>query len=290
MHDIVIYLLERLRGSFMKFFYFSFAVLLFTLQGCTTKEAIPQTNITQAQTETSTSNDKEIEPQAEEIDDEFEDEFSEKETNDTIDPLSGYNRAMTSFNDTVIIYGLTPISKAYAAVLPQPLRLGISNFVHNMKFPIRFTNNLLQGKFQNSSNELERFIVNSTVGLAGLMDPAKHYMNIHPHEEDFGQTLGHYGVGSGFHVVIPFIGPSNVRDIAGITLDAYLSPLVNIRGLENYKIPQNFAESVAIYTVHLINKTSLHLGEYEDLKKDAIDLYPFLRDIYEQKRNADIAE
>jgi phospholipid-binding lipoprotein MlaA len=274
----------------MKLFYFSLAVVLFTLQGCTTKEATPQTNAVQTQTETNTSQDNEKEPQAEDMDDEFEDEFSEKETNDTIDPLSGYNRAMTSFNDAVIIYGLTPISKVYAAILPQPLRLGISNFVHNMQFPIRFTNNLLQGKFQNSSNELERFIVNSTVGLAGLMDPAKHYMDIHPHEEDFGQTLGHYGVGSGFHVVIPFIGPSNVRDIAGITLDAYLSPLVNVRGLENYKIPQNFAESVAVYTVHLINKTSLHLGEYEDLKKDAIDLYPFLRDIYEQKRNAEIAE
>ena len=274
----------------MKLFYFLLAVVLFTLQGCTNKEAAPQTDIAQAQTETAISHDKKIEPQAENIDDEFEDEFSEKETNDTIDPLSGYNRAMTSFNDAVIIYGLTPISKAYAAILPQPFRLGISNFVHNIQFPIRFTNNLLQGKFQNSSNELERFLVNSTIGLAGLMDPAKHYMNIHPHEEDFGQTLGHYGVGSGFHVVIPFIGPSNIRDILGITADGYLSPLVNVRGLENYKIPQNLGQSIGIYTIYLINKTSLNLGKYEDLKKDAIDLYPFLKDIYEQKRNAEIAE
>lgn len=280
----------------MRHFYFSLALVLFTFQGCTTKEATPQSNTQQTPIEMTTSsnipknisNDKET--QTEDIENEFEEEFSQKETNDTIDPLRGYNRAMTSFNDKVIIYGLTPISRAYAAILPQSLRLGISNFVHNMQFPIRFTNNLLQGKFQNSSNELERFIVNSTVGLAGLMDPAKHYMNIHPHEEDFGQTLGHYGVSSGFHVVLPFIGPSNVRDIVGITADAYLSPLVNVRGLENYKIPQNLGESIGIYAIHLINKTSLHLGEYEDLKKDAIDLYPFLRDIYEQKRNADIVE
>lgn len=274
----------------MKLFYFSLAVVLFSLQGCSTKEATPQTNIMETQTETTTFNDSQIEIQEENFNDEFEEEFSEKETSDTIDPLSGYNRAMTSFNDAVIIYALTPISKAYAAILPQPLRLGISNFVHNMQFPIRFSNNLLQGKFQNSSNELERFIVNSTVGLAGLMDPAKHYMNIHPHEEDFGQTLGHYGVGSGFHVVLPFIGPSNIRDILGITADGYISPLVNVRGLENYKIPQNLSESIGIYTIHLINKTSLNLGKYEDLKKDAIDLYPFLKDIYEQKRNAEIAE
>ena len=272
----------------MKHITLSFFLLLFTLQGCATKEATPETTDQSSQTEITTTTAQEAE--TDDFEDEFEEEFSQNETEETYDPLSGYNRAMTSFNDAVIIYGLSPVAKVYAAVLPEPLRIGISNAIHNLQFPIRFTNNLLQGKFQNSSNELERFIVNSTIGLGGLMDPAKHYMNIHPHEEDFGQTLGHYGVGSGVHVVIPFIGPSNVRDIAGITLDAYLSPLVNIRGLENYKIPQNLAESVTIYTVHLINKTSLHLGEYEDLKKDAIDLYPFLKDIYEQKRDSEIAE
>jgi phospholipid-binding lipoprotein MlaA len=282
----------------MRLLYFSLSILLFILPGCTTKEISPQSNIEKTETVTSNNSQKEISANQKiedqitenEFGDEFEDEFSEKETNDTIDPLSGYNKVMTSFNDNVIIYGLSPIAEAYATILPQPFRLGISNFVHNIQFPIRFTNNLLQGKFQNSSDELERFIVNSTIGLAGLMDPAKHYMNIHPHDEDFGQTLGYYGVGSGFHVVLPFIGPSNVRDILGITADAYLSPLVNVRGLENYKIPQNLGESIGIYTIHLINKTSLHLGEYQDLKKDAIELYPFLKDIYEQKRNSEIAE
>lgn len=272
----------------MKHLTLSFFLLLFVLQGCSTKEATPETTDQSPQTEITATTVEE--DQTYEFENEFEEEFAQNETEETYDPLSGYNRAMTSFNDAVIIYGLTPISKAYAVIIPQPLRIGISNAVHNIQFPIRFTNNLLQGKFQNASNEFERFIVNSTVGIGGLMDPAKEYMNIHPHEEDFGQTLGHYGVGSGFHVVLPFIGPSNVRDIAGISADAYLSPIVNIRGLENYKIPQNFAESVGIYTVHLINKTSLHLGEYEDLKKDAVDLYPFLRDIYEQKRDAEIAE
>lgn len=280
----------------MKFLYFCLFVLLFTLQGCTTKKAEPQLNTEQVKTEMSTStalpdnNSNPKETQTEVLDDEFEDEFAQKETTDTHDPLSGYNRAMTSFNDKVIIYGLTPISKAYAAILPQPLRLGISNFVDNIQFPIRFTNNLLQGKITNSADELGRFLVNSTIGLGGLMDPAKRYMNIQPHEEDFGQTLGHYGVGSGFHVVLPFIGPSNVRDVVGITADGVLSPLVNVRGMENYKIPDNIEQTIGIYTLQLINKTSLHLGEYEDLKKDAVDLYPFLKDIYEQKRTSDIAE
>jgi phospholipid-binding lipoprotein MlaA len=280
----------------MKSLYLSLFILFFLLQGCATKEATPQSNTEQTKTESVTSNElqKEIsdtkETQTEEFVDQFEEEFSQNEIDDMIDPLSGYNRVMTSFNDKVIIYGVTPISKAYAAMLPQPLRLGISNFVHNIQFPIRFANNLLQGKLQNSRDELGRFLVNSTLGLGGLMDPAKHHMDLHPHEEDFGQTLGHYGIGSGFHVVLPFIGPSNLRDIVGITADGYLSPLVNVRGLEKYKIPKNLEQTIGIYTIYLINKTSLHLGEYEDLKKDAVDLYPFLRDIYEQKRDSEIAE
>ena len=124
------------------------------------------------------------------------------------------------------------------------------------------------------------------------MDPAKNHMKIPilPHNEDFGQTLGHYGIGSGFHVVLPFLGPSNIRDLAGITLDAYASPLVNVKGWENYKIPDNLGQSIGIVTVHFINKNSLHLGEYENLKQDAVDLYPFLRDTYEQKRISDITE
>jgi len=220
---------------------------------------------------------------------EFEEEFAEEEK-ETIDPLSGYNRIMTSFNDTVITYALNPIAEAYGYVIPEPLRIGVSNFIENIQFPVRFVNNILQGKFQNSSDELERFIVNSTVGIAGLMDPAKHIMHIPAHKEDFGQTLGYYGVGSGFHVVLPFFGPSNIRDVLGITVDAYASPLIYVKGLENYKIPNNFAQTVGIATLYFVNDTSLHQGKYESLKKDAIDLYPFLKDIYEQNRISEIAK
>ena len=280
----------------MKFVYIFLIITLFTFQGCTTKEATPEFNHQQIKTDSMASDPLKINTYDDQKKDnqveEFEEEFSEQETNTTSDPFSGYNRLMTSFNDTFILYALNPISEAYAAILPQPLRLGLSNAIDNIQFPIRFANNLLQGKFQNSSDELGRFIINSTVGLAGLIDVATNYMKtpIPAHDEDFGQTLGYYGVGSGFHVVLPFFGPSNIRDIAGITADAYLSPIVYLRGLENYKIPKNIDQSIGIYAVHTINKTSLHLGEYENLREDAVDLYPFFRDIYEQKRNSDIAE
>lgn len=280
----------------MKYLLFLLTITLLTFQGCSTKQATSELNPQQVQTDSNTSDtfqkntpdDQGTNNQIEE----FEEEFSEQETDTTTDPFNSYNRWMTSFNDKVIIYALNPVSEGYAYVIPKPLRVGISNFIDNLKFPVRFVNNLLQGKFQNSSDELERFIINSTVGLAGLMDPATNVMTtpIPAHNEDFGQTLGHYGMGSGYHIVLPFLGPSNVRDILGITGDMGLSPLVNVRGLENYKIPKNFGQSVGIYTIYLINRTSLHLGEYESLKEDAIDLYPFLKDIYEQKRISDIAE
>ncbi|WP_373031348.1 VacJ family lipoprotein [Sulfurovum sp.] len=280
----------------MKYFYILFTIVLFILQGCATKDATPELNQPQVKTEMTTSatvsNDTPDTQVSEEQMDGFEEEFSAQETNTTSDPLSGYNRVMTSFNDTFFTYLLNPVAEGYAYIIPEPLRIGISNAFHNIQFPIRFANNLLQGKFQNSSDELERFIINSTVGVAGLMDVAANHMTtpIPIHKEDFGQTLGYYGVGSGFHIVLPFFGPSNVRDLVGLTADAYLSPLVNIKGRENYSIPDNLDQSIDIVAVQFINKTSLHLGEYENLKEDAIDLYPFFRDIYEQKRDADIAE
>ena len=278
------------------YFFIFTTVTLVTFQGCTTKEATPAFNHQQVKTEMTTSptlqNNLPDKPTSEDQIEGFEEEFSEQETNNTIDPLSGYNRVMTSFNDKVMIYLINPIAEAYAYVIPQPIRIGVSNAIDNIQFPIRFANNLLQLKFQNSSDELARFIINSTVGVAGLIDVATNHMTtpIPAHDEDFGQTLGHYGIGSGFHVVLPFFGPSNVRDIAGLTIDAYVSPIVYMKNLEKYKIPNNMDQTIGIFTVDLINKTSLHLGEYENLKKDAIDLYPFFRDTYEQKRASDIAE
>ena len=283
----------------MKYLLFLLSITLLTFQGCGTKQATlhldnPQIKVPKTTTvpsQNSIYNNPKTEEDIEDIE-EFEAEFGAGETSNISDPLSGYNRAMTSFNDKVIIYALNPVSEAYAYVIPRPFRLGVSNFIHNINFPIRLVNNLLQLKFQNSSDEIERFIINTTVGLGGLMDPAKNHMMtpILPHNEDFGQTLGHYGIDSGFHIVLPFFGSSNVRDTIGITVDGYLSPLVNVRGLEHYKIPDNLGQSIAIVTLHFINKNSLHLGEYASIKKDAIDLYPFLRDIYEQKRISDIAE
>ena len=222
--------------------------------------------------------------------DEFEDEFSQTQV-EIFDPLSGYNRVMTSFNDGVYTYALSPVASGYTYIFPQTVRVGISNFFSNLLFPLRFVNNLLQLKFENSVEELGRFLINTTFGLAGFMDPAKTELGWEAHDEDFGQTLGHYGVGEGFHVVLPFLGPSNLRDIVGLAADGYISPISTTGSSDiAYKIPNNSLENIGIITTTTVNSTSLRLGQYESIKKDALDLYPFLRDVYNQARKKQIEE
>jgi phospholipid-binding lipoprotein MlaA len=220
-----------------------------------------------------------------EFDDEFAEEFAEKEI---FDPLSGYNRFMTKFNDTFYTYVMDPVARGYRYVLHEEVRDSVDNFFHNLLYPVRLINNLLQFKFKNAMEETGRFLVNSTVGLFGLFDPAKKYLEWEPHNEDFGQTLGYYGVGSGFHVVLPFLGPSNLRDMFSLYPDSEISPLYANGRV--YSIAKTDWESLGYISLEKLNYVSLHIGEYEDLKKDAVDLYPFLRNIYEQHREKLIKE
>ncbi len=220
------------------------------------------------------------------IDDEFENEFEEEEKLKVVDPLIGYNRAMTSFNDIIYMNVLIPVSTGYSKVLPQEARKSISNVCSNLLFPVRFVNNVLQFKFANALEETGRFLINSTVGFLGLFDIAKNHYNIEAHNEDFGQTLGFYGVKPGPHLVLPLFGPSNLRDAVSIIPDAMLNPTNEYF----HDLPSDVPNSLALNGLYYINKSSLHLGEYESLKKDSIDLYLFLRDSYEQHRLSEIGK
>jgi len=219
----------------------------------------------------------------------FEAEFNTKNNDSLFDPLSGYNEVMTNVNDKFYVYILRPTAQGYAYVVPQMARHGVSNFFENLLFPIRFINNILQLKFYNSWEETERFVLNSTMGILGFRDVAGEELGIKVHDEDLGQTLGHYGIGSGFHVVLPLFGPSNVRDIAGLVGDAWLNPLNYIEA-RDANLFDSTEESIAATALYTINKTSLHVKEYDNFKKDAIELYPFLRNVYESRRNKLISE
>lgn len=222
--------------------------------------------------------------------DDFDSEFNKTKI-EVFDPLSGYNRLMTTFNDKIYMNVLDPTARAYEYVLPQTVRISFDHFFNNLMFPVRFVNNILQLKFQNSAEELGRFFVNTIWGLAGFMDVAKSELGWKEHKEDFGQTLGFYGVGDGFHIVIPFLGPSNLRDIVGLGADSYVSILSTTGSSDlNYKIPNTQVEQIGIKAYDVVNSTSLRLGQYESIKKDALDLYPFLRDVYTQARKKQIEE
>ncbi len=220
--------------------------------------------------------------------DEFDSEF-EEEDEEKSDPLRGYNIVMTNFNDGFYTNVFDPVARGYNYVIPESVRRSINNFFHNLMYPIRFINNILQGKFANATEETGRFVVNTTVGLLGLFDPAKEYLEWEPHNEDFGQTLGYWGVGSGYHIVLPFLGPSNMRDMFSMYPDSLANPVV-YNDDRSYNLTKNKKDSIGAVVYGKLNDGSLHLGEYEDLKKDAVDLYPFLRDIYEQRREQLIKE
>lgn len=222
-------------------------------------------------------------------DDEFEEFEEEMKTEEIYDPFSGYNRAMTSFNDSAYEYVFKPVAKSYRATLNRDVRISVQNFFHNLYFPVRLVNNLLQCKFYNAYEESERFVINTVVGIFGLFDPAKTKFDLEAHEEDFGQTLGFYGVGSGPHIVLPLFGPSNLRDTISIYPDAILSP-VDYTERDYWTLTDTVAEYLGLVTLEKINNTSLNIDRYDKLKEDAVDLYPYLRDVYEQYRNKQIEE
>ena len=201
------------------------------------------------------------------------------------DPLERYNRFMFGFNDKVYFYGLKPVAKVYGAILPVQARLCVQNFFLNIYSPVRFVNCALQGDGKGFCNESSRFVINTTVGVGGLFDPAESWLNLEMKEEyleDFGQTLGRFK-GPGFYLNNPFKGPSSLRDFAGGIVDLFIVPSYYV--LSNYSYYFTAAQALEI-----INKTSLTLGEYEEMKRSVLDPYISVRDAYQQYREALIAK
>ena len=137
---------------------------------------------------------------------------------DSHDPLEGFNRAMYTFNDRLDKYALKPLAKGYRAITPTGVRKSVSNFFSNLHEPMVMLNNLLQGKPGQATSDLIRFVVNSTVGIVGLFDVSSK-VGLPKHDEDFGQTLAVWGVGDGPYLVLPFFGPSNLRDGPSLVVD-----------------------------------------------------------------------
>ena len=254
---------------------FLLITLAVLLGGCATHSAsVKEPAVDAAQEEVFVS-------QTDEDEFELEAEFEAAAMEPAIDPLSGYNRVMTQVNDKLYFWLLKPVAQGYGVVVPEGARLAVGRFFRNLLMPVRFVNNLLQLKPKRAGTELARFALNSSVGVLGFGDPAANSFGLQAYPEDFGQTLGHYGVGSGFHIVLPLLGPSNLRDTIGLIPDYFLDPVSYIDSSDTRLVVRAYDR---------VNHTSLHIGEYESLKEDAIDLYTFLRDGYEQRRNKQIEE
>ena len=192
------------------------------------------------------------------------------------DPLEPFNRAMFRFNDKLYFWVLKPVAQGYNKVAPERARVSVKNFFTNLGFPIRFLSSLLQGDFSGAAAEFGRFTVNTIWGVGGLLDPSSsQQLNLPKGDADLGQTLGVYGVGQGFYIVWPILGPSSPRDSAGIVGDFFLYPV-------SYISP--WYDWLAVRAYEEVNDTSLSIGDYESLQDAAIDPYVALRDAYHQYR------
>ena len=209
----------------------------------------------------------------------FSAEEKEEDAVPAADPLRPWNRAMFQFNDKLYFWVLKPATLGYTYVVPEPLRMTLNTFVDNLRAPGRCVNNLLQLKGKAAGNEFIRFVFNSTAGLGGLADAARDLLHIQKSPADFGQTLGHYGIGHGFYLVWPFLGPSSARDSVGYLGDRVLYPLSFLSFTDI-----SFGVSSAIFVIETVNETSFKIGDYEAFKEAAIDPYVSLRDAYFQNR------
>jgi phospholipid-binding lipoprotein MlaA len=195
------------------------------------------------------------------------------------DPLERWNRAMFLFNDKLYFWVLEPVTRGYRRAVSEDFRVLFANFYRNVMSPIRIVNSLLQFKLDHAGTEFARLVVNSTIGVGGLRDVAGECFGIREHDEDFGQTLGFYRMGPGFYLVWPVIGPSTVRDTLGYAGDLALNP-------RTWFVP--FWPDAGMYVHDKVNSLSFHLGEYESMKKAAVDPYIAVRSGYVQYREAAI--
>ncbi|MGH8671502.1 MAG: MlaA family lipoprotein [Burkholderiales bacterium] len=191
------------------------------------------------------------------------------------DPFESFNRAMHSFNEGFDKAFGEPIAKLYNTVTPQPVHRGITNFFSNLGDVTVIVNKLLQGQFSAAARSTGRIVVNSTLGLLGFIDVASN-MGIEKQRADFGQTLGKWGIKESSYVVLPFLGPSTVRDAFGLVADAFTDPVL---------YPEDDAIRFGTFGVRAVDKRANLLDESRVLREAALDSYIFTREAYLQQRS-----
>jgi phospholipid-binding lipoprotein MlaA len=194
------------------------------------------------------------------------------------------SRAVFKFNMMLDDAVLEPIAKGYNK-LPEPIKTGTSNFTSNIGTLLSIPNNLLQGNFEQLGHSVGSFVVNTSVGVLGFLNPAEK-MGLKPHKEDVGQTLGLYGLGTGCYFVLPILGPTTVRDSFGILADSFVDPFahVTIRDNELLSTSGSALDYLTIKGTTVIDFRADNDANFESLEKNSLDLYSSLKSIYLQDR------
>jgi len=221
-------------------------------------------------------------------------------TGEEYDPWEPVNSNIFEFNLKLDRYVLKPVAKGYNFIMPDLAQVGVSNFFYNIRFVPRFLNNVFQGKMKGAGIELGRFVVNSTVGIAGFIDVAKKIDLVTP-EEDLGQTLGFYGVKPGPYLVLPFLPPFTVRDFVGFIGDVFLNPInwlvlpiIEVGGVPSVIDHEDRMTTSFIQTGsrvgEVINDRSRNLEKFQGVEEATLDLYTAVRNAYLQKRSQAVQE
>lgn len=205
---------------------------------------------------------------------------------DPSDPFESYNRSMNTFNNNVDRYVLKPVAKGYDAITPSPVQKGVGNFFSNLDDVLVVFNDLFQFKFKQLASDTGRLLVNSTVGIFGLIDWASD-IGLEKHNEDFGQTLGYWGFSSGPYIILPFLGPSTVRDVGGLVADSsYLDP-INNEVHEKWQYPsRDSSTSLGLTIVKVVDIRAGLLKAESVLDEAAIDPYIYVREAFLQRRKS----
>lgn len=201
---------------------------------------------------------------------------------DDNDPLETINRFMFAFDLTLDVFILKPAAATYRFLLPVEVRDSVRNVIRNLRSPVVLANDLFQGEMERAETTTMRFLINSTVGVLGIIDVADGWGYPH-HDEDFGQTLAVHGAGEGFYLVLPIFGPSSVRDGIGLAVDTFLDPLTYVGHIYDVE-----TELLARTVVGGIDTRSRNIDAIDDLQRDSIDFYARIRSLYRQSRANEI--
>ena len=254
---------------------------VFALQGCASHEASRTPEQATVQTAPGATDSAAV--TSAELDDEFED-YGEDDEEPIADPWEPWNRFWFDFNDTLLLKVIKPVYNGYDAIMPDPFQRGLSNFCYNLKAPIRIVNRLLQGEFAQMWVEIGRFVVNTTLGVGGLLDVASRNKVLVPYSDkgaDFGTTLATWGVGEGIYIVWPFLGPSTVRDTFGMAGDEAASPF--FWGSRPIGPVRAWATTTTDLTLRF-NDMGSKIETYESLVNSAVEPYSAVRDAYVKSR------